>query len=186
MTDSSLKHHFLIAMPGMDDPNFAFTLTYLCEHNDEGAMGLIINRPLDITVGDVMSQLHVDGYAVELDQQPVLQGGPVQPDRGFVLHRDTSLRDQSLVLDDDLFLTTSKDSLAALARGEHSQPSLMALGYAGWGAGQLEEELANNTWLSVGADTNIIFNTPFDQRWQAAASLLGVDLRLLSMDAGHA
>lgn len=182
----SLKNHFLIAMPSMADPNFAQTLTYICEHNEHGAMGIVINRPLEVMVGEVLEQLNIEDYAADFDHLPVLCGGPVQLDRGFVLHRDGSQWDASSNINEGLCITSSRDILDAIAHGRGPEESLIALGYAGWGDGQLDEEMAQNAWLSVQADPDIIFNTPFEQRWQAAASLLGIDLSLLSMETGHA
>lgn len=182
----SLKNHFLIAMPSMADPNFAQTLTYICEHNEHGAMGIVINRPLEVMVGEVLEQLDIEDYAADFDHLPVLCGGPVQLDRGFVLHRDGSQWDASSNIGAGLCITSSRDILQAIAHGAGPEENLIALGYAGWGDGQLDEEMAQNAWLSVQADPDIIFKTPFEQRWQAAASLLGIDLSLLSMETGHA
>lgn len=184
---ASLKHHFLIAMPDMADPNFAHTITYICEHNDEGAMGIVVNRPMELTVADILTHLQITDFDERLLDQHVLYGGPVQTERGFVLHRTLPHKwDTTLCVDDDICLTTSRDILVAIANNEGPAESLVALGYAGWSAGQLDHEMAQNAWLSVKADSDILFDTPFDQRWQAAAALLGVDMNLLSSQIGHA
>lgn len=182
-----LKNHFLIAMPSMSDPNFAHSITYICEHNDEGAMGIVVNRPLDLSVGDILSHLKIEQYSDSYNEVPVMCGGPVQMERGFVLHRcDPGLWENSQVVHDDICLTSSRDILMAIAHNEGPKESLVALGYAGWGSGQLDDEMAQNAWLSVRADPGIMFTTPYEQRWQAAANLLGVDLNLLSDQIGHA
>lgn len=184
---ASLKHHFLIAMPDMVDPNFAHSITYICEHNDEGAMGIVVNRPMELTVADILNHLQIREFSDHLQDQQVLYGGPVQTERGFVLHRTQPREwDTTLCVDDDICLTTSRDILMAIARNEGPPESLIALGYAGWSAGQLDNEMAQNAWLSVKADSDILFATPFDQRWQAAAALLGVDMNLMSGQVGHA
>ncbi len=185
--NNCLKHHFLIAMPSMSDPNFAQSITYICEHDDEGAMGIVINRPLDLTVGDVLSHLNIKRYDHQFDDTPVMCGGPVQTERGFVLHRTgQSCWDTSRQIHNDLWVTSSRDILTAIANNEGPTETLIALGYAGWSPGQLDEEMAQNAWLSVKADPHIIFNTPYEQRWHAAAKLLGVDMSLLSNQVGHA
>ena len=184
-----LTGHLLIAMPGLADPNFHRTVTYICEHSDEGALGIVINRPLDLALGEVFDQLELTPADPALARQPVLQGGPVHPERGFVLHEGDTDRpgfDATLTVTDSIRVTTSQDILAALAGGRGPRRALLALGYAGWGAGQLEEELAANAWLSVPATPELIFDTPFEARWRAAARLLGIDLATLSSDAGHA
>lgn len=184
---ASLKNHFLIAMPAMADPNFAQSITYICEHSDDGAMGIVINRPLDLSVGEILSHLSIEQYNQHYDNVPVFCGGPVQSDRGFVLHRsEYSEWENTLPVQSDVCLTSSQDILVAIANNEGPKESLIALGYAGWSAGQLDHEITQNTWLSVNADPSIIFSTPCEQRWQAAANLLGVDLSLLSHQIGHA
>jgi len=183
---SYLKHHFLIAMPQMADPNFAQTLIYLIEHGPEGAMGLIVNRPSGLSLADVLEQLRPDEPIPALCQSlPIFAGGPVQTDRGFVLHTSECSYQATVELQ-GLSLSTSQDVLFAIAGGVGPQKSLITLGYAGWEAGQLEAELADNTWLSCPADPQILFDLPHDQRLQAAAASLGVDLRLLSTQVGHA
>jgi putative transcriptional regulator len=181
-----LNNQFLIAMPAMDDPNFAQTVTLVCEHSDRGALGIVINRTLPMTLGEVFDQLGLDATRSRVNDQPVLQGGPVQTERGFVLHSPTGSWESSLPFSERMHLTTSRDILDALAAGEGPASAVIALGYAGWEAGQLEEEMARNAWLTVPADERVVFATPVDQRWRAAARLLGVDLFTLSSDAGHA
>ncbi len=184
--DSSLKNQFLIAMPGLEDPNFARTVTYICEHNEDGAMGIVINRPSELMLSDVLAHMGINPQAPGLDQQPVYLGGPVEEERGFVLHTPAADWDSSMSITDDISITTSRDILEAMANGNGPEKSLIALGYAGWGAGQLDEEIQDNAWLSGPADPAILFDMPADKRWTAAARLLGVDMNLLSTDAGHA
>ncbi len=180
-----LKNHFLIAMPGLSDPIFAHSLTYVCEHNADGAMGIVINRPLDLCWRDVFEQLDLED-AFNGDER-VLAGGPVHMDRGFILHpADDRPWESSLAITSDIKLTTSLDIISALASGRGPSRSLMALGYAGWGSGQLEDELANNFWLTLQADSDILFNTPFHRKVEMAAGKLGINLDLLSPEAGHA
>ena len=183
----TLQDHFLIAMPAMGDPNFDGTVTYLCKHSDEGALGIIINRPLDIQVSEVFRQLSFEEWDDEQAERPVLGGGPVQPGMGFVLHR--SEEDYETTIESagaEIKVTVSKDILSAMAQGQGPQPAVVALGYAGWEAGQLESELASNAWLSAPADPAIVFDTPYPERWAAAAALLGVDISQLSSYSGHA
>jgi putative transcriptional regulator len=186
MAATFLTNQFLIAMPGMTDPNFAQTVTLVCEHNAQGALGIVINRPLPMTFGDVFRQLGFDATHARVAADPVLAGGPVQTDRGFVLHAPSPLWDSTLPVCDWLHLTTSRDVLESLARGEGPSPALIALGYAGWDAGQLEAEVAQNAWLTVPADERLVFETALEDRWEAACQLLGVSLLHLSSDAGHA
>jgi len=186
MSDHYLANQFLIAMPAMADPNFNQTVTYVCEHSENGALGIVINRPMDMKLDEVFRQLNVESSDQELADQPVLQGGPVHQDRGFVLHEAAGEWDSSLLVSDSIRVTTSRDILAAMARGDGPQQSLVALGYAGWEAGQLESEVTENAWLTVPAEPEIIFKTPYPDRWEAAAQLLGIDVNLLSSQAGHA
>lgn len=181
-----LTGHLLIAMPAMTDPNFIRTVTYICEHNDEGALGIVINRPLQLDLGEVFQQLSLESTDPALTRQPVLRGGPVQTERGFVLHEPSRPWDSTVEVSDTVHLTTSQDILAAMAQGTGPRRALMALGYAGWGAGQLEAEMVANAWLSVPASPAIVFDTPFEARWSAAAGLLGINLAIISPDAGHA
>lgn len=182
----TLQDHFLIAMPAMGDPNFNETVTYICKHDAEGAMGIVINRPTDMPLAEVFRQLSLEPANPRVADMPVLAGGPVQRDRGFVVHRSDAPYDSTLETDGGIKVTVSQDVLAALAQGDGPEPVLVALGYAGWDAGQLEAELAANAWLSVPADHKVLFETPFEQRWRAAAGLLGVDIRQLASYAGHA
>jgi putative transcriptional regulator len=185
-TAEYLTNHFLIAMPGLADPNFYHTVTYICEHNDNGALGIVINRPLTTRLGEIFDHLEIQTKSAKIAQQAVYLGGPVQPERGFVIHRPLGDWDATLKITDNLGVSSSRDILAAIAEGAGPQRCLIALGYAGWGAGQLEQEMAQNAWLSGPADERILFDLPVEQRWSAAAQLLGVDLNLLSGDAGHA
>jgi putative transcriptional regulator len=186
MSGEFLTNQFLVAMPAMSDPNFAQTVTLVCEHSSQGALGIVINRPLAMTLGEVFAQLGLDPSNSRLAGDPVLQGGPVQTDRGFVLHSPGPRWDSTLPVSERLHLTTSRDVLDALARGEGPAEAVVALGYAGWDAGQLEAEMAQNAWLTVPADERLLFETPVAERWQAAGRLLGVNLLHLSSDAGHA
>ncbi len=185
-SETSLSNHFLIAMPALQDANFYRTVAYICEHDETGAMGIIINRPLDIELAEILEQMEIRPETPEAIHQPVFAGGPVQTERGFVLHPADQSWDATSQVAPDISVTTSKDILHAIATGKGPKHSLVALGYAGWGAGQLERELAENAWLSGPADAEIIFLQPPEQRWQAAAQLLGVDLNLISGQAGHA
>jgi len=186
MATAYLTNQFLIAMPGMDDPNFAQAVTLICEHNERGALGIVVNKPLPMSLADVFEQLGLDCARSPLTEQSVLRGGPVQTDRGFVLHTPGRLWDSSLPFSERMHLTTSRDILDALALGSGPEHAVVALGYAGWEAGQLEDEMARNAWLTVPADERLIFETPIEERWHAAGRLLGVNLLHLSSDAGHA
>ncbi|MBM4196755.1 MAG: YqgE/AlgH family protein [Gammaproteobacteria bacterium] len=181
-----LTGHLLIAMPAMADPNFVRTVTYICEHTDQGALGIVINRPLDMEMSEVFQQLSLEAYDASTARQPVMRGGPVQTERGFVLHEPSQKWDSTVEVSESVHLTTSQDILTAIAIGTGPRRSLMALGYAGWGAGQLEQELVANAWLSVPATNAILFDTPIEARWAAAAGLLGVTMTSLSLEAGHA
>lgn len=186
MPASYLTNQFLIAMPGMQDPNFAQTVTLVCEHSDRGALGIVINRPLTMDLGDVFAQLGLDASHSRVTRQHVLHGGPVATDRGFVLHSPDKGWESTLPVSDRLHLTTSRDILDALADGRGPERAVIALGYAGWEAGQLEEELAQNAWLTAPADETLLFEVPAEERWQAAGRLLGINLLHLSSQAGHA
>lgn len=181
-----LRNQFLIAMPTLQDPNFFHGVTYLCEHNEEGAMGIMINRPLDFGLGEVLTQIEIDTDNERIAQQPVFLGGPVQCERGFVIHRPHGDWEATLKITDEIGVTSSRDILEAIAAGSGPQDTLVALGYAGWAAGQLENELAENAWLSAPADPRIVFETPYEQRWERAAALSGVDVNRLSSNFGHA
>lgn len=194
----NLNKQFLIAMPSMEDPNFSRSVTVICEHSKEGAMGITINQPTTMFVDEILSNYQSnDGSTCSKKETPsfidalhsdalVYAGGPVQMDRGFILHDSKQQWDSTLSIDNDLKLTTSEDILIDIAQGQGPKNSLIALGYAGWSAGQLEEELANNAWLTVPYDANIVFNMPVEKRWQAAANKIGVDLHLISNQTGHA
>jgi putative transcriptional regulator len=172
--NTSLRNQFLVAMPGMVDGNFDHTVTLLCEHTPEGAMGLVINRPTTLELRDMLQHMGISTAQFTASSMPVYWGGPVQPERGFVLHSsETTHWDSTLKLSETISVTTSKDIL-------------VTLGYAGWSAGQLEEEILHNSWLNAPANSAIVFETPTAARWEAAARLLGVDVRLLGTDAGHA
>lgn len=183
----SLQHHFLIAMPTLKDPFFAGAVTYICEHNEDGAMGLVINIPIDMKVLELLNQLELEPEEnPALDEKTVLQGGPVAADRGFVLHSPVAGFNSSQQLADDLMITTSRDVLEVLGTEQEPEKYLVALGYAGWTPGQLEQELVENSWLTIPADTDLIFNTPIGQRWHEAIGRLGIDSRQLSSQVGHA
>lgn len=186
MAQDFLTNQFLVAMPSLEDPNFRESVTLICEHNERGALGIIINRPMNVVLDDVLKQLDLTARDLATGAASVYMGGPVQPERGFVIHSPQGEWEATLKVGDNLGVTTSRDVLAALADGGGPKQVFVALGYSGWSAGQLEEEMKSNSWLSVPADAGIIFDTPVEQRWQAAARLLGVDLSLLSGDAGHA
>ncbi len=186
MASLDLTHHFLIAMPGMEDPHFAGTLTYVCEHNTDGALGIVVNRPTDMTMGALFRQINIDLDQTTLAERPVLFGGPVQTDRGFVLHRPTGAWQSTLTVKEGVSLTTSRDILEACAAGQGPVEMIVSLGYAGWTAGQLEDEMAQNAWLSVQADPKILFDAPINERVDRALALLGVEPGSLSESAGHA
>ncbi len=182
----SLENQFLIAMPNLQDPYFHKTVTYICEHNEKGAMGLVINMPVRITVNELLVQIEANKHDTTGLNQKVLAGGPVAPDRGFVLHNMQSGWESSLALSDDIMITTSKDILLSLGGDDAPSQFMVALGYAGWSPGQLEQELQQNSWLNIAADKEILFETPIELRWQKAAEKLGIDLGHLSTDVGHA
>jgi putative transcriptional regulator len=181
----SLKNQFLLAMPNQAGSYFGNTVTYVCEHNSEGAMGLMINRPTDVALAELLSQLGMDARGVSLTV-PVMEGGPVSVERGFILHTDDKNFSTSLELDRGVMLSTAREVLEAIAAGDGPADYLVALGYAGWGEGQLEAELKENAWLTCPGDTEILFRTPFEQRVNGAAAALGIDFRLMSAQAGHA
>lgn len=183
-------------MPSLLDVNFDRTVTYICEHDENGTFGIVINRETDITLEEVISQMEIETSANKPDasqtrtsnlpRPAIYLGGPVQQNRGFILHSPPGNWSSTLKINEHIALTTSRDILEAIANNQGPEQSIITLGYAGWGPGQLEQEMAANTWLNCPAEEQIIFNTPSDQRWQAAANLLGVDLQLLSNDPGHA
>jgi len=185
-----LTNQFLIAMPGMGDDTFAGTVVYLCEHNEKGALGLVINKPIDIKLKNLFEKVELSLDREELAELPVYFGGPVQTERGFVLHEkqgeDGEGYSSTMSVPGGLAMTTSKDVLEALSNGAGPKKILVTLGYSGWQAGQLEDELGRNGWLTVDADPVVIFDTPIEKRYDRALSLLGFDPRMLSQEAGHA
>lgn len=187
MSDFDLTHHFLIAMPAMQEGVFAGTLTYICEHNENGALGIVVNRPTSLTMGEMFDQVKIPLHQQpKLGASPVYFGGPVQTERGFVLHDTQKNWESTLRINDRLSLTTSKDILEAMASGEGPRNIIVTLGYAGWDQGQLEHEVTENMWLTVPASEHILFDLPPEERLVAAMALLGVDYASLSEEAGHA
>ena len=191
----NLTHHFLIAMPGMADPTFAQSVVYLCEHSERGALGLVINKPSDINLGALFEKVDLPLGRTELADAPVLQGGPVQTERGFVLHEPVIAQDApegesiyaaTMTIPGGLEMTTSKDVLEALSSGGGPRKLLVTLGYSAWGEGQLESELAENSWLTVDADAAVIFDTPVPERYARALKLLGLEAWMIAPGAGHA
>ena len=181
-----LSGQLLIAMPGMTDPRFEKSVIYVCVHNSDGAIGLVINRAIDsLTFPELLQQLEIDPAAGN-DPIRVLFGGPVEQARGFVLHSPDYLQDASLVVDENVALTATIDILRAIAEGKGPANCLLALGYAGWGAGQLDSEIKSNGWLSVDADADLVFGCDLDEKWERAMAKIGIDPRMLSDDAGHA
>jgi len=185
MQTINLTRHFLIAMPAMADPNFSRTLTFVCEHNERGALGIVVNRPIEVTLGALFRQVEISLDDSPLADQPVFYGGPVQFDHGFVLHRPLGAWKSTLPVG-DTGLTTSIDILEAMASGKGPREQLVALGYAGWAAGQLEDEIQRNGWLTVEADLDVVFDVPPEDRYDAAMKMLGVNAANLSDEAGHA
>lgn len=181
---SSLKHHFLIAMPALKDSSFEHSVTYICSHDGEGAMGITLNKPTDLDLSEVLDQLEIEGGHGH--DHTVLLGGPVHQDHGFILHKDKGDWRSTLSVTNEIHVSTSKDILTSLAQGTGPKEYKVALGYAGWDAGQLEEELLNNSWITVEASEDVLFNTPATEVYQAALKLLGIDEGFLSSDAGHA
>ncbi len=182
----SLSNHLLIAMPSLRDPNFARGVIYVCQHGEDGAMGLVINRLSEYRLGDVLAQMGIQTDLVEVRDAPVLLGGPVQPERGFVLHEVGGEWESSFRICDEVCVTTSRDVLIAMAEGRGPRRALVALGYAGWTAGQLEQELLENAWLTVAAQRQLLFDTALEDRWDAAAALVGVNMAKLTDYFGHA
>jgi putative transcriptional regulator len=186
MSSVNLTHHFLIAMPNMADPYFSRTLTYICEHNDQGALGLVVNRPIDMTLQALFERLSLTLRDGERADAPGYVGGPVQTDRGFVLHEPAGNWQATLRVREMIGLTTSRDILEAVGRGEGPKRMLVTLGYAGWSPGQLEQELSQNAWLTVEAKDAILFDIPAEDRLPRAMGLLGLDYARLQDEAGHA
>jgi putative transcriptional regulator len=186
----NLTNQFLIAMPGMADDTFSGAVVYLCEHSEKGALGLVINKPIDITLANLFEKVDLSLEGNDLAEQPVYFGGPVQTERGFVLHEpqghDAQAFSSTLQVPGGLEMTTSKDVLEAMSHGQGPRRVLVTLGYSGWSAGQLEDEIGRNGWLTVAAEPGIIFDTPVAERYDRALGLLGVDPRMLSQEAGHA
>jgi len=186
MSDSSFTNHLLIAMPALADPNFSHTVTLICEHTEKGALGIVLNRPLPMRLSDVLSQMKLEPRDEQIGSKPVLRGGPVHTDRGFVLHRPGGEWDATHRVSELIQVTTSRDVLAAIARGEGPSDAFIALGYAGWDPGQLEREIRENAWLPVPADERVVFELPYEQRWQGCWNLLGIEVEKLSLVAGNA
>ena len=183
---TSLRNHFLLAMPSLSEGIFSQSITFICEHGESGAMGIVINQALELSVEEIFEHLEITSTK-DFSEVPVMAGGPVQIDHGFVLHRNCDKQwEASLHITSEISLTTSRDILRAIANGTGPKEHVIALGYAGWAAGQLEFELAENSWLTLPADSDIIFATPYDQRLSAAAAVLGIDMNLISAQAGHA
>lgn len=186
MEQTSLAGHFIIAMPSLADSYFDQTVTFICEHDENGAFGIVINRETDISLQEVLSEINISSSNEINDQKKLFIGGPVQQDRGFILHKPDKKWKSTLIVNDGLSLTTSRDILEAIANGEGPKDNIIALGYAGWGPGQLDREFLENSWLSCPANDQIIFDTPIDKRWHAAADIIGIDISTISSDAGHA
>ena len=186
----NFTNQFLIAMPGIGEGTFAGTVIYLCEHTEKGALGLVINKPIDIKLKNLFEKVELSLDREDLADEPVYFGGPVQTERGFVLHErlgeEGGHYNSTLQIQGGLEMTTSKDVLEALSNGAGPKKVLVTLGYSGWGAGQLEDEMGRNSWINVGAEPAIIFDTPVEQRYDKALSLLGIDANMLSQEAGHA
>ncbi len=183
---SSLQNYFLVAMPSLNDSVFERSIIYICEHNENGAMGIMLNVPLDLDVCQLLTQMKMGNNSFSLSSMSVFSGGPVSTDRGFVLHTPMDGFQASMSLTDELMMTTSLDILSTLGTSAEPKQYLIALGYAGWEKGQLEQEILDNTWLTIPASPDIIFDIPYEDRWQAASKSLGIDIWQLSPQAGHA
>ena len=183
--DNYLNNQFIIAMPGLTEPDFSHTVTYLCQHNEEGALGIIINRPADMTLGEIFKQMDICVTSPIASEIIVFAGGPVQQDRGFVLHTNHGNWDVSMKVSDTISLTTSRDIIEAIATDTGPDKYLVAMGYAGWGGGQIEQEILHNSWLNTPYSQSILFESPVSQRWQQAAKEIGIDINLLTAQAGH-
>ena len=185
----NLANHFLIAMPAMQDPIFGGTVVYVCEHNENGVLGVVINKPTDMTMEVLFDRIDLKlaaGSDAPIINEPIMFGGPVQDDRGFVLHTPGARYSSSLTVTDEIAFTTSIDVLEAVAKGDGPERLLVSIGYSGWSAGQLEDEIGRNGWLTVGASADILFDFPIEQRYVAAIKLLGIDPLMLASEAGHA
>jgi putative transcriptional regulator len=183
---NTLANQVLIALPALADPNFSRSVTLICQHDADGAMGVVVNRPSEYTLDEVFRQMGIERADEAMASRQVVAGGPVHPERGFVLHDGAHGWDSSLAIVEGLYVTTSRDVLEALARGEGPGSSMVALGCAGWGAGQLEQELLEDSWLTAPVDPELLFSLPLEARWQAAAGRLGVDMSLMTGYSGHA
>ena len=181
-----LTNQLLVAMPGLDDPDFAQSVTLICDHSERGALGIVVNKPLTMTVGEVFEQMKLASTDTHQVARPVLRGGPLLRDRGFVVHRPGGRWDSTHRISDQVQVTTSRDVLDAMARGEGPQDAFVALGYAGWDAGQLERELLDNAWLTLPFDERVMFNLPHEARWQSAWQAIGIDVGRVSALSGHA
>lgn len=181
----SLRDHFLIAMPSLNDGYFGHAVTYICDHDEEGALGLVINQPTEFSLRELLEHVELEP-SEDVPEMPVFRGGPVQPEHGFVLHSAEQSWRGSQAITDSIVLTTSRDVLEAINAGKGPGRVLIALGHAGWGPGQLENELAENAWLTARADPDILFDRPSAERWRAAAELIGIDVNLMSSASGHA
>ena len=186
MDNVNLTDNFLIAMPTLEDPYFSNALVYICEHNENGALGIIVNRPIDMNLGELFKKIDIELAQDTLSKLPVYFGGPVQLDRGFVLHRPIGQWQSTLVVNTETGLTSSRDILSAVGKEGVPSEIIVTLGYAGWDAGQLEEELAQNSWLTVAAKPSILFELPPEERLPAAMQKLGISFTQLSDVAGHA
>lgn len=183
---NSLTNHLLVAMPWFSDPTFAQTVTLICEHGDKGALGIVVNKPLPMKFGDVLAQMHLTPVNEDVADRPVLRGGPLYQDRGFVLHRPGGKWDSSHRISDQIQVTTSRDVLSAIAAGDGPADAFIALGYAGWEAGQLEREIKDNAWLTLPINDQLLFDLPHEERWHAAWRQLGIEVGSVSMVPGHA
>ena len=182
----TFSNQLLIALPALDDPNFARGVALICQHDEDGAMGVVVNRASEYTLGDVLAQMNLAPHDEEMGRQLVLSGGPVHPERGFVLHDGERAWDSTLAIGGGLSLTTSRDILEAMAAGQGPAHVVLALGCAGWGAGQLESELGENSWLTAPVDAELLFQVPLEQRWHAAGGRIGVDMSRMTDYSGHA
>ena len=186
METINFTDQFLVAMPGMGDGHFSRSVAYVCQHNEEGALGIVINRPSDMLLGDIMGQMDIEVKSEVAKNCSVFYGGPVQPERGFVIHATSGHHwESTLRVTDSISLTTSRDILESIGQGNGPDTFLIALGYCGWGEGQVEQEMIENSWLSVPSQTDILFNVPSARRWEAAANQIGIDINLLPSQAGH-
>jgi len=182
---SNLRNTLLIAMPSMDDPNFDHTVTLICQHDEEGAFGVTINRPLEVTIGELLAQLDIELSDIQLSNRVAMSGGPVQSEQGFILHNTNRVWESTLHIAENLSITSSKDILTDIAAGNGPDQFLLVLGCAGWSPGQLEEEIKENSWLTCVANNSILFDMPYPHRWRGAASTLGIDVNLMGTAAGH-